>query len=124
MNLLDCSLVVKSGKTLLDFGDFSLDVTNFQKNGGLRDGSLIAGFRPSDVKIERESRDGGASFQAEVSTSEDLGDKKLLELKVGASSINTIQPYDSALNPGEKVQVQVALSKLHLFSRSTKEAIV
>ncbi|MBI2649254.1 MAG: ABC transporter ATP-binding protein [Thaumarchaeota archaeon] len=124
MNLLDCSLVEKSGKTLLDFGDFTLDITDLQKDGGLRDGSLVAGFRPSDVKIGREGRDGGTSFQAEVSASEDLGDKKLLELKVGASSINTIQPYDSALNPGEKVQVQVALSKLHLFSRKTKEAIL
>jgi multiple sugar transport system ATP-binding protein len=123
MNLLDCSLVHKNGQALLDFGEFSLDISMAAQQAAAYPNSLIAGFRPADVTIGKEGTATQNGLSATVHAVEDLGDKKLVDLKLGAHTVSTLIPYDAEVRPGGRVAVRINPDKLHLFDKKTGRAI-
>ncbi len=86
--------------------------------------ALLFGFRPHDV-IPANGDAGGPRFKASVHLTEPLGDITVLDLTAGDMPFKMVLPEDQALrySAGDKLDVQIALDKTHVFARATGTAI-
>lgn len=123
MNLLDGSLVHKDGQTLLDFGDFTLDTTEWAPTLAAKVVEGVTfGVRPSDVIVQSQRSDG-SSLRAEVEAVEDAGDSFILDLRVGSILLQAVVAPSYAFAKEKEVWVSFRKSKVRLFDRKSSEAI-
>jgi multiple sugar transport system ATP-binding protein len=122
MNFLDCARVEKDGKVLLQFEDFSLDVSDLKE--ALAGGSkrLVFGVRPHDISIG--PRDGKGSVDAEVYLVEPIGDQKIIDLKVANQVVKAVVPRTVKAAEGERLTITFDAKRIHLFDKETEKALV
>jgi multiple sugar transport system ATP-binding protein len=122
MNFLDCARVEKDGKVLLQFEDFSLDVSDLKE--ALAGGSkrLVFGVRPHDISIG--PRDGKGSVDAEVYLVEPIGDQKIIDLKVANQVVKAVVPRTVKAAEGERLTITFDAKRIHVFDKETEKALV
>lgn len=125
MNMLDCHLVQKDGKTHLNTGDFAIDVSELaQKVQELTSSSeLVLGVRPEHIVLSRESG-GSDSIPAEVYVSERTRPEQIVHVKVGKTMMQAIAPIAFECDSGQKVWVSIDRAKIHVFDKQTQRPIV
>src|SRR5438093_4196080 len=132
INLVSCDLVDGG---ILDAGDFRLPLPE-RFAGPCEKASaaeLVLGIRPQDLGVsvgtsteadgEVVSRFPSASVPAEIYTTEPLGDSTILDLKIGDTLLKALVGATFEGDTGSKVLVQFPPDRLHLFDRSSGDAI-
>jgi ABC-type sugar transport system ATPase subunit len=83
--------------------------------------SLLAGFRPEDVKLE-SAHNGSVGFVAEVEVVEYLGDEQLAHLRLGETALVAKLSVDHRLHPGTSASFAVAREAVSFFVAQTGAA--
>ncbi|WP_030455852.1 ABC transporter ATP-binding protein [Herbidospora cretacea] len=81
---------------------------------------LLLGLRAEDLSVERR---GDASLPGELYGLEPLGDRTLVDVRVGAEIIKVKARPTVTGTPGERLQVTVDLDRAHLFDAGTGLAL-
>lgn len=124
MNFIDCTLIEKDNRTLLDATDFQINVTKLtdviKKN--ISNSELIMGIRPEDIEVnnQRKTED---SIQSEVYITEPLGPKTIVSLSIGNTKIKSMVPGTFHTKIGEKLWANFNMKKLHVFNKKSENAI-
>jgi multiple sugar transport system ATP-binding protein len=84
---------------------------------------LIAGFRPEHIEIG-EAGGNQAGFRANAEVVEYLGNEELLHVGVGGRDIVAIVDSDHRVRPGDVLDLNVPLEKLHLFDGDSGESLI
>ena len=132
INFVDCDLT--DGGTL-DAGDFNLPVPE-RFAAPLREASnraVTLGVRPQDVRVSSPDEPEAAgvilhrfpppSVPAEIYTTEPLGDSTILDLKVGDKLLKAVVGATFEGDAGTKVLIRFPPDRIHLFDRSSGQAI-
>src|SRR3989449_5385637 len=132
INLVDCNL--RDGN-LLDAASFHIPVPE-RFVPSLKQAStqqFVLGIRPQDLRVNTtppSEADGvilyrfpSPSVPAEIYTTEPLGDSTILDLKIGETLLKALVGATFEGDTGSKVLVQFPPDRLHLFDRSSGDAI-
>jgi multiple sugar transport system ATP-binding protein len=122
MNLLEATLLKEDGNATLDFGEFKLTL------GGLSEAltqvesgeTVVFGIRPNDIDVSKEK----GEQRAMVEVVEPIGASTILDLRVGDHTFRALAPRAFRVQPGEEVWVSFDRNRLHLFSKTTEEALL
>ena len=126
MNFLEAKIIESNGKVKIDYkgGSVELNVDKSErlKGSGYKEKDVVLGIRPEHISIEVTDDSGDNTALVEVT--ELLGSETYLFLNLGGETI--IARVDPALNirVDDRVKLQFALEKLHLFDKETEEALL
>jgi multiple sugar transport system ATP-binding protein len=81
---------------------------------------LLLGLRAEDVSVEKR---GDAALPGELYGLEPLGDRTVVDVKVGAEMVKVKARPTVAGTPGERVSVTVDLDRAHIFDAGTGLAL-
>jgi ABC-type sugar transport system ATPase subunit len=122
MNFINCRLI---DSTLSDEnGIFKLSNAKIQKLKSQISGpetSLILGVRSEDVSISTVEESG--EVRGEVTVREPLGDEIIYEVEVGINIISVKTEPTLILSPGDKVGLNFAADRIHIFDPASQKAI-
>jgi len=123
MNFIDCTLLEKNGKILLDAGDFTYDAAFFEKLVANRiDSEVILGIRPEHITVRREEFDKN-DIRGEIRVIEPARPEMIIHVRVGETMLVAVTSIKERYAIGDKVWVQFQKANLHLFDRKTGDAI-
>lgn len=126
MNFLDSSISDSNGEVVIEYQGGSVKLNPEQnerlKQVGYKLSDVVLGIRPEHISVEHSETDGDNIVLVEVT--EMLGSETYLFFKLGGDTV--IARIDPALNVkvGDKVKVQFALEKLHIFDKETEKALL
>jgi len=127
MNLLDCTIKENKGKIVLAHEAFSLSAEKKVLHAAFKhspkaETGVTLGIRPEDVTIcsDKPKR---ASVDAEIYVTEPLGNKTIVDIKIGSDVIKVIDRSSFKGDPGQKVWLQMREAKFHLFDKKTSQCI-
>ena len=126
MNLLDCEFRQDGGKPTLIVGknDFRLE-TSRELGTAIAEkatnSKLTLGIRAEDIFVRERASD--ETISAEVYVVEPLGSENIIDLKIGenllkAKALPTVHP-----NIGQTIEIWIDKERMHLFDKTTEEAI-
>ena len=86
---------------------------------------LLLGFRPNDVRPAGGGEPQGPRFPAHVRLTEPLGDVTVIDLDVAEHVFRMVLPENEAVGyrPGDRLDVELAVERTHLFARDTGAAL-
>ena len=119
MNFIDCRL----DRDQLVSSDLSwrIPLSHEQiRRVGKRE-ALVMGIRAEDVTLSYDLDTGG--IEGTVYVSEPLGDRTIIDLRVGASSVKVKALPTFEASPGQTLWLRVEPEVLHLFDQATSETI-
>jgi len=115
MNFVDVKLDNAEGGKLVGPGEWSIPLPARYREGAAKAaGGLVAGFRPEHLEIG-DADHAAASFRARADVVEYLGNEELLHVNAADQDIVAIVDSANRVRPGDIVQLQLPLDKLHLF---------
>jgi multiple sugar transport system ATP-binding protein len=125
MNFIDCSYTIEGERAYLDAGTFRTDITSLKEviDKEAKGSELILGVRPEDIHVYRE-RPGGESIEAEVYALEPLGAEVIIDSKIGESLVKAKGSADFKAEIGDRIYLTVNKDKMHIFDKTTSQAIV
>jgi ABC-type sugar transport system ATPase subunit len=127
MNFLPCSFRTQNGRTKIQHDVFT--IFSGEKNlmeeiarvAGEKS-KLMFGVRPEDVSIHFE-KPQGKSIGASIYVTEPLGNKTIVDIKLGNDVIKTVEKASFSGRPEQDVWVKFKETKLHLFNGATGNCI-
>jgi len=127
MNFIDCTLIEEGKRLWLDAKEFKVPVPakvvpELESYVGE---DLIMGIRPEDM-YERESGEGTTQKNAlrmTVDIIEPVGPYLLLHLRKGGCSL-VARVKQTTARVGQEVDIEMDLSKVHMFDKKTTKAII
>jgi multiple sugar transport system ATP-binding protein len=127
MNFLPCSFRTQNGRTKIQHDVFT--IFSGEKNlmeeiarvAGEKS-KLMFGVRPEDVSIHFE-KPQGKSIGARIYITEPLGNKTIVDIKLGNDVIKTVEKASFSGRPEQDVWVKFKETKLHLFNGATGNCI-
>jgi len=110
---------------VLDAGDFEIGLPieladTIVKSTSSTD--LVLGVRPEDIIVSKEPIEN--SFTAEVYVVEPLGSETIVNLKVGEYVFKSKVLGEFQALPGDRVYVRFKISKIHVFEKASRKAII
>jgi multiple sugar transport system ATP-binding protein len=124
MNLVDCSLMEKPSKVLLETGSFSIDVTELRLQIQGSNTELVLGLRPEYLRISDKPSKECISLEGKIFVGEIIGAETILHIKLGEVVVKSFVPYVYRVDPGEDVWVSFDLDKMHLFDKKSENRII
>jgi len=124
MNLTECVLKRVGDRWLVDASNFNVDVTSHAHGMDMEamTHELLLGVRPEDV-IVVGSPESGRCFEGRVELTQDFGDERVVNIRVGNVSLNCLTGKDRVFGYGQEVYVKLREEKVHLFHRETGMAV-
>jgi len=139
MNFIDAKILEKGGDYFVEFGSEDTKTTQGTKyqlklpesknpKGILKeyiDKELIMGIRPENVHDEERyvtTMTDGLVF-ANVEVTELMGAETYLYLECEGTSVTARVAPTSTARPGEKIQIAMDVTKIHLFDKETEKTI-
>ena len=126
MNFFDVSLKYDEKRGyILDAGDFEVKLPKELADLITKSSSsteLILGIRPEDIVISKEPIED--SFVAEIYLVEPLGPETIVNLRVGGYVFKAKVLGEFQALPGDKVYVKFKVSRIHVFEKTSKKAII
>ncbi|HEY7451460.1 MAG TPA: sn-glycerol-3-phosphate ABC transporter ATP-binding protein UgpC [Candidatus Limnocylindria bacterium] len=110
---------VKLGETTLSLGGAAGRIAANRPSGS----TLVLGFRPEHLDIV----DGGGdvfAVPAQVDVVEFMGSEELIHAKAEGVEVVAIIPSAREVRAGDRVNLGLALDKLHVFDPDTEQALV
>jgi multiple sugar transport system ATP-binding protein len=126
MNFMDATIKEENGAIIVAYPGGSVKLNQDQsdrlKQSGYKNSEVVLGIRPEHISIEASA--DAAENIALVEVAELLGAETNLFLNMGGDTF--IARVDPALRirVQDKVKVQFALNKLHLFDKETEQALL
>jgi len=125
MNFVECTLVDRNGRVLLDAGDFRYDVSRFkdQIKQQATSSELKLGIRPEHISMSR-SRADAECYEAEIYVVEPARPDIVVEIRIGKILLTALAPETFRANMGDKVWVSFDREKIHIFDKKTEKTIL
>jgi ABC-type sugar transport system ATPase subunit len=89
---------------------------------GVGRSGVVAGFRPEHVGAGA-GRGDDVRFEARVEVVEFLGDEQLAHLAVKDEPVLAKLPIEQRLNSGDRIELSIPRSKLHLFDEQREQRV-
>jgi len=124
MNLTQCALKQMGDRWVLDASDFNIDVTTRAHaiESEAMTSELLLGVRPEDI-ILLSSPENGGCFEGQVELIQNFGDERVVTIKVGNVSLNSLTEKERVFRYGQKLYVKFKEEKAHVFHRKTGIAV-
>lgn len=114
MNFLDCQVDWSTNTLMGRDGNWRTTLTQSQveklRQAGAHDADYTFGIRPEDIDLEP-----AGDIVAEVYVIEPLGDRTIVDLKLGNEILKVKAPADFTAASGAPVSIRFDLSRAHLF---------
>ncbi|WP_435184941.1 ABC transporter ATP-binding protein [Halobellus sp. EA9] len=127
MNVLPVEVRAEGGETVAVHDGFVLALPGVDRPSddvGVASGTAATlGVRPEDISLASTLSDGIDTFPAEVTVTEPLGEQLLLHCQVGGDEFQVKVEPRSEIAVGESVRLGFDPDRLHLFDRSTGDAL-
>jgi multiple sugar transport system ATP-binding protein len=85
---------------------------------------LLLGVRPEDIALRGAPSDGGAAFPAHVYAVEPLGDRTIVDLRLGETIVKVRAGPSFDAPQGEQLWLDIDQARMHLFDPRTDAALV
>jgi ABC-type sugar transport system ATPase subunit len=85
-------------------------------------GELILGIRPVDLRLSL-SPTAGAIGTGNVNLVENLGDERIVAVRVGDRSLESVVDASVPANVGDQVWLQVEPERVHIFDQGTGRSL-
>ena len=123
MNFMDAELVEEAGNLYACGDTFKILLPESRKSSlATLDRSITLGIRPSDLNFDNAARDDKA-FDLKVIVSEYIGAQSVLLCTCGNINVTVELKSETPIALGETLRFAVRSEGLHLFDRSTEEAL-
>jgi len=121
-NFFDCNLTNRTPYAF-DAGAFKYPVPDYLLDK-LKEwpSDLVLGVRPQDVLVSKEANKD--SIKAQLEIDEPLGDRQILDLRVGDFLIKALVSPDLKANLGEELWLEFPGDKIYVFDKKTEKAII
>jgi len=90
---------------------------------GASSNELVLGIRPQDVLVSRESSSASDAIEAEIFTTEPLGDSTILDLKIGETRMKAVVSPDFHGEMGSHVWTRFRPDRVYIFDKKTGSAM-
>jgi len=125
MNFVTCKIKVNK-EIHLEHEAFSLSakkkVLSVLEDAVNTDKEIILGIRPEDITISFEKSDE-RFIPAEIYVTEPLGNKTIVDVKLGNDIIKVIDKPSFKGTPGQEIWIDIREPKLHLFESRTGKCV-
>ena len=128
MNFVDCRIAEENGIVLIETSGFKValpeDLAAKVKSADAD--NLIFGVRPEDITKKgagESSARKSETVEARINVIETLGKETYLDITVGNDTITAIISPSTRVSPGENIELEMNLDKIHLFNKDGGEAI-
>ncbi|MFQ6084788.1 MAG: ABC transporter ATP-binding protein [Candidatus Bathyarchaeia archaeon] len=122
-NFFDCSLTAEGA---LDAGEFRyplpVSVAKVVRERCASEGCIL-GVRPQDLIVAREARRKDALAKGRVEVTEPLGERMILDLKLGDYLVKAVVEPDFQADIGDELWIAFEDSKVHIFDKKTGRAL-
>jgi len=125
INILDVEITTTNGNMRFRTGELSFEVpANIKDRLEKKNapGEIKLGLRPADITVFK-TKQGPVSLEAEVEFVQSMGTYHVLALKLNEESIKAKFTSNVQFDIGEKVWIDVDLTKSYFFDRKTELAI-
>ncbi len=127
MNFVNCTVKENRDKLYLVHEAFSVYAQkkllhNVLGNSLNVEREVTLGIRPEDVAICSDKPEG-PSVIAEIYVTEPLGNKTIVDIKLGGDVIKVIDKASFKAEPGQRVWLQMKEAKFHLFDKKSSKCI-
>ncbi|HEX9738291.1 MAG TPA: sn-glycerol-3-phosphate ABC transporter ATP-binding protein UgpC [Candidatus Limnocylindria bacterium] len=85
---------------------------------------MTVGFRPEHLELGNGVTGPAVRIPASVDVVEFLGDEELIHAQAAGGELLALVSSDHRLKPGDRVEFQLGLDKLHLFDPATELALL
>jgi multiple sugar transport system ATP-binding protein len=122
MNFLDCRL--DAAARALAGADWHLDLTGdhlARLEKRVNGNELVFGIRPEDVDL---LPDAGADLSAEIYVVEPLGDRTIVDMRLGQQTVKVKVAPDFAKSSGTRLGLHFDPARFHLFDKTSGEALL
>ena len=117
-NFFDCTLI-REKQYVFDVGPFVYPVPeSLLKKAESWSSSLVLGVRPQDVFVHLKSPSSGA-IKANLEIDEPLGDRQVLDLKVGDYLVKALVLPDFKADLGAELWLEFPSDKIYVFDKKT-----
>ena len=128
MNFFDATVVGQDGEVILDAGDFTITLEKDQGEAlaNYLGKTITVGIRPEHIYVKRHAVPPGvvpAVVSGSVDFVEALGSDTIIHVNTGSRLLLVKIPGTLKVEIGEKLEIVLDLTKLHVFDRSSQAAI-
>lgn len=123
-NFFDCNLMAGIPCTL-DTGEFRYPLPEHVAKAAKKSTSdvCILGVRPQDVLVYKSAKEKKGLVKARLEVVEPLGDKQILDLKVGDYLVKALVSPDFKAEMGDELWIDFPADKIYIFDKKTGEAL-
>ena len=121
-NFFDCTLTEEG---VLDAGEFKYvlpkDLMEVVAESATSH-EFILGIRPQHIKVYKRRKRKANLIEAQLYTTEPLGEIMILDLKVGDTLVKTI--VDPSFKAAEELWIEFPIDKIYIFDKKTEKSLV
>lgn len=123
-NFFECNLI-KEAPPVLDAGEFKYPVPEHLHKvlSEWSANSFVIGVRPQDVIVYKDTNRKKSLVRAQLYVIEPLGDKQILDLKVGDYLVKALVSPDFEAEVENPLWIEFPADKIHVFDKKTGKAI-
>jgi len=123
-NFFDCNLMAGIPCTL-DTGEFRYPLPEHVAKAAKKSTSdvCILGVRPQDVLVYKNAKEKKGLVKARLEVVEPLGDKQILDLKVGDYLVKALVSPDFKAEMRDELWIDFPADKIYIFDKKTGEAL-
>jgi len=124
-NFFDCNLIEGAPFTL-DAGEFRYPLPEHVAKAAehCTSDKCILGVRPQDVLVYKTTGGKKGLIKTRLEVTEPLGDKQILNLKVGDYLVKAVVSPDFKAELGDYLWIKIPADKIYLFDKKTGNALV
>lgn len=124
-NFFDCILTREAPYTL-DAGEFKYPLPDYllKRVDEWPSNSLVLGVRPQDVLVYKNAKGKKRLVKARLEVIEPLGDKQILDLKVGDYLVKALVSPDFKAEMGDELWIDFPAEKIYIFDKKTGKALI
>jgi multiple sugar transport system ATP-binding protein len=121
-NFVEGTLADDGRVETIDFA-YPLPELLLKRARGASSNEIVLGIRPQDVLVSRESSSPSGAIEAEIFTTEPLGDSTILDLKIGETRMKAVVSPDFQGEMGSHVWTRFRPDRVHIFDKKTGTAM-
>jgi multiple sugar transport system ATP-binding protein len=85
---------------------------------------IVLGIRPQDVRVYKDSQAKKGLIEADLYTTEPLGDMLILDLQIGEGLYKVVLSPDFEIGQTDKFWIEFPIDKVYLFDKKTGKSLV
>ena len=114
-----------AGGGLFDAGEFTYplppELAKAAQGGSTE--AIVLAIRPQDVRVGPASQEGDGTIQAQVYTTEPLGDMLILDFAIGDSLVKAVVSPDFDAKVDDRLELEFLPDKIYLFDGKTGQTL-